>query len=86
MSRDNHYGEVQAAISTVGEVQDLLSALTDRLETTMGAIIMAVGQTPHVESAQTSMNFTAEMKNRVDEIYRISEQVIAELRRYGDGF
>lgn len=84
--REEHYAAVETAIYSIGEVQEMLSALTERCETAMGAIIMAVGQTPHVESAQNSMNFTAEMKNRVEEIYRISDHVIAELRRYGDGF
>jgi hypothetical protein len=67
-------------------VQEGLSITTDRIDSAMGAIIMAVGQTPFVESAQNAMNFTAECKNRVEEIYNITERVIAELNRYAGGF
>lgn len=83
---DAHRGAVDGAVNGVGELQELISILTDRQESLMGQVIMAVGQNPNVESAQNAMNFTAEIRNRADEIYRIAEQVKAELERYAGGF
>lgn len=86
MAREEHYAAVDNAKYAVGEMQELLSALTERQESAMGAVIMVVGQNPNVESAQNAMNFTAEVRNRVEEIYTITNGIIAELERYQGGF
>jgi len=85
-ARGAHSDAVDAAIHAVGEVEEMLSATTDRTDSLMGAVIHATGSNPWVESAQNAMNFTAEIKNRIEEIYRIAEGVKAELERYKGGF
>lgn len=81
-----HQEAVAGAIFAIGELQETISLLTDRQETAMGAVIMAVGQNPNVESAQNAMNFIAEVRNRVDELFGMTEQAKAELERYVGGF
>jgi uncharacterized protein (UPF0333 family) len=86
VSRDDHYAEVEVAIAAVAELQEVISMLSNRQEQTMGAVIMAVGSNPNVESAQNSMSFIQEISNRADEMMRITQAAIEELRRYGGGF
>lgn len=81
-----HRGAVDNALRAIGELQEAIALVTDRQESAMGAVIMAVGQTPNVESAQNTMNFIAEIRNRTDEMYRITESARAELERYSGGF
>lgn len=86
MSREGHAEAVGAAIASIAEIQELIAVGTDRCESAMGAVIMAVGQNPNVDSAQAAMNFTAEIKNRFDETYRITEAAIEQLNSYLAGF
>jgi hypothetical protein len=81
-----HQESVEAAKAVVGELQELISVCTDKCEQAMGAIIMAVGQNPNVDSSQNAMNYMGLAKDRFEEIFGITNQVVEELNRYGSGF
>jgi len=81
-----HQESVEVAKQAIGECQEMCAALTDRLESAMGAVIMAVGQNPNIESSQNAMNFVGKAKDDVDSIFNILNSAIAELDRYGGGF
>lgn len=83
---EGHHEAVAGAKQVVGEAQELCAVLTEKLDQAMGAIIMAVGQNPNVESSQNAMNFTGLAKDKTDEIYGVLNQAVAELDRYAGGF
>jgi hypothetical protein len=83
--RQMHYEAVEAAIYSIGEMQDTLAGLTDKTESTIGAVIMAVGQNPNVASAQAAMNAIQEVKVRIGELFRLTEHSIEEMRNYSSG-
>ncbi len=81
-----HRLAVNAAAHAIGEVQESLAIVTDRQESAMGAVIMAVGQNPNVESARNAMNFTARVRALAEEAFQACAQAKAEVERYGGGF
>lgn len=81
-----HRLAVNNAAHAIGEVQEAIAIVTDRQESAMGAVIMAVGQTPNVESAQNAMNFMARVRVLAEEMYSACVQAKAEVERYGGGF
>lgn len=81
-----HRGAVDNALRAIGELQEAISVVSDRQENTIAAVIMSVGESPTVESGQNVLHFIAEIRNRTDEMYRITEQAKAELERYSSGF
>jgi hypothetical protein len=83
---EGHQEAVAGAKEVVGELQELLAAATDKAEQAIGAIIMAVGQNPNVESSQNAMNFIALAKQQIEEVYQSTIAANAELDRYAGGF
>lgn len=81
-----HRAAVANAMNAIGELQEAISVVTDRQESAMGAVIMAVGQNPNVESAQNAMNFTGNIRDMAQRAFLTAEQVKAELMRYAGGF
>jgi hypothetical protein len=86
MSWEGHQESVAAATNVIGEAQDLISQLTEKLEQALGATIMATGQTPNVESAAQAMDMLSAAKRETDTIFRYTEQAKMELDRYARGF
>lgn len=81
-----HHLAVNNAAHAIGEVQDAIAVVTDRQESAAGAVIMAVGQNPHVESAQNALNFIAQVRTKAEEMNVLCQQAKAEVERYGGGF
>lgn len=84
--RQAHYDAAMAARAAVGEVQEGLSLVTDRAENAFTTIIYATGNPAQTESGQNAQRFMAEVQERINEIYRMTEQITAELDRYAGGF
>jgi hypothetical protein len=80
-----HRAAAFVAIEAVGQLQEALSLAADAADRAIGAIQEAVGQT-HVESALNAQAFIAEINDRVQECYGISQGAQSELERYASGF
>ena len=85
---DEHQAAVSVAKTAIGEVQELLSAVTDKLENRVIEAVMNAtgGENCNMESGRIAFQWTSGLRDSIDEIYRVTDNIIAELNRYGDGF
>ena len=86
--RAAHQEAVAVAKTAVGEVQELLAQITARLdENVVPAVLNATGGLEYnMESGRIAFEWTSGLKERVDEVYRITDNINAELDRYAGGF
>jgi len=87
-SSEEHHGAVAAAKEVVGQVQELIAAITEKLD---NEVIPAVhhatgGLECNMESGRMAFSWTAGLKSDADELYRRTENIVAELDRYDGGF
>lgn len=80
-----HRAATDAAIDTLGALQERLSVATEACDVAMGAILACTGST-EVESAQTAMRMVAGAKDHLDEVFRAVQLAVEEMERYGRGF
>lgn len=83
--RGDHYGAVENAINAISSIQEFIAMATQQTDVAMGAILSATGST-QIESAQNAMNFIAGTRDKLEETYAATEQAVAELHRYQEGF
>jgi hypothetical protein len=81
-----HQEAVAVASAAIGELQEGLSLCTERQESAMGAVLMAVGENPPVAAGQNALALTAQVKEKIDEIYTLTERIKEEMTNYGGGF
>lgn len=84
-ARGGHQAAVFVAIDVIGQMQEHLAVLTDLRERAQGAIAEAIGDSP-MPSAQNAASFIAGVGERVNESYGMTQQAVAELQRYANGF
>lgn len=80
-----HQAAINNATDAMGGVQEAISMATERCDTAIGAILSATGAS-QVDSARNAMSYMQEVKNRLEEIFRITQQAVEEAQRYGRGF
>lgn len=80
-----HQAAVSNAVDAMGRVQECISMGTEACDTAIGALLSATGSTG-VDSAANAINYMAEVKARLDEIFGITQQAVEEAERYGRGF
>lgn len=80
-----HQAAVYVAINNVGELQESLSAAIDAAERAIGATVEATGQS-QMESAANALGALNGIKDRIQEIFGMSNMALEELRRYLNGF
>jgi len=87
-AHEAHQEAVAVAKQAIGEVQELLAATTAKLEeSTIGAVYNATGgENCAMESGRIAFEWTSGLRERVDEIYRVTDNINAELDRYAGGF
>lgn len=83
---DSHQGAVAVARDVIGEAQELISGLREKLENATGATVNAVGDPPVTESGRMAVEFLTGARDRLDEIFGMTANAVAELERYGGGF
>jgi hypothetical protein len=83
--RGDHLGAVFAALDAIGELQGILASASEQCDVAMGAVIGATGAA-EVESAQNAMNFIQGARERLVEVFGMTNAAVEELRRYGGGF
>lgn len=87
MSREAHSESVAAATAMVEQLESLVLAAKEKLDDTLGAIILATGGgESSSESGRNAFEFMASMDDRFAELLRITDNSKAELDRYLNGF
>ncbi len=81
-----HHEAVGFAGMEVEELEGMILAARNRAEEVLRVIANAVGAQPNVESGQNAMAWTAGIKDRLEELVGVCENVKAELNRYSGGF
>jgi hypothetical protein len=87
-AHSEHQAAVAYAQAAIGEVQELLAATTAKVEeSAVPAVYNATGgEACNMESGRIAFEWTLGLKERIDEIYRITDNINSELARYGGGF
>lgn len=87
-AHEAHQEAVAVAKSAIGEIQELLAAITARLEeSTIGAVYNATGgENCAMESGRIAFQWTSGLRESIDEVYRTTDNINAELDRYAGGF
>ena len=80
-----HREAVDVAKNAIGELQEAIANVTDRQETALGAVYVAIGESQN-ESATTAAGLIAEVKDMTEGMTQRTQQAIEELERYARGF
>lgn len=84
---NEHRDAVFAAIAEIGETQDRISALRDKAEADQTLIGYATGGLEcNMESGRNAFEFSGTLLDAIDGLFRHTEEIIAELQRYANGF
>lgn len=87
MSWQGHQEAAYAAIAAVGETQKMISALRDKAESDLATVNYATGGNDcHMDSGRNAYEFAAMAIEAIDGLFRHTEETIAELQRYANGF
>ena len=83
-----HQAAVAAAKAMIGEVQELLSATTAKIEEEALPAVQAAtgGEDCNMESGRIAFQWTSGLRESIDEVYRTTDNINAELDRYAGGF
>jgi hypothetical protein len=86
MSRELHSGAVQIALQEITDIQEMIGAAKDHADRALGAVGVAVGGDPAVESARMAMAWAGGLPERLEELVGQCEAIKSELTRYAGGF
>jgi flagellar hook-basal body complex protein FliE len=76
-----------AAQAALGELQETLSLATDKAENALAVTALATGGDQcQSEAGQNAYSFAAMLNEKIQDVYRVAEQAVAELERYDGGF
>lgn len=87
-ARRVHRDAVAAAQAEMGRVQEHLAAITELLNSqVIGMVYSATGGYQcNMESGRLAFQWTSGLADDIDEIYRRTDNINAELSRYASGF
>lgn len=87
MSQQAHHEAVAAAKHAIGELQETLSLATDKQDEAQTLTALATGGSEaSTEAGFNAFEFIAVLREKIQEVYRVTEQAVAELDRYDGGF
>lgn len=87
MGREDHVQAVGFAGLKIQETQDVIISAREKLQTeAIPLVIVAVGESPTIDSAQNALQFVHLMDEKLTEALAIGEQAKAEMNRYSGGF
>lgn len=87
MSREAHHESVAFAQAEIDALANRLMAAEEKAEEALAAVVQAVGEEPDTESGRIAYEWTAMLRaERIPELIRFTENIKAELLRYGGGF
>jgi hypothetical protein len=82
-ARGEHLGAVFAAKEKIGEIQALLASCTDLQETAVGMMASATGGYDSVvDSGRRAFEGTALLKDRIADVYALTEHIVTEADLY----
>lgn len=86
-ARGAHVGAALAAREAVGELQQMLAAVHDKIEEVLGMVANATGggACPS-ESGRNAFEFTAALIEEQEIMYQHTAGIVGELERYAGGF
>lgn len=83
MEQQDHIQAVGFAGLKIQEVQDALSSVALRLEEAEATMIRAVGPDPKVVTAQTALGGVLLIRNTLDDLSAVCEEIKGNLNAYG---
>jgi hypothetical protein len=87
VSREAHEEMVAAAKAAIGELQETLSLATDRAENALTVTTLATGGDQCMsEAGRIAYGAAATLSEKIADVYRMTDVVVAELDRYAGGF
>lgn len=86
MSRDAHAESVAIARAEIEALINRFRAAQEKLDETLGAVVLAVGDPPEAESGRIAFEYIASLADRIDEIIRTADNASSSLSNYANGF
>jgi hypothetical protein len=86
VSAEQHHAAVAVARAEVEALMHRLQAASEKQQEALGAVAMAVGDNPSVDSGRAAFEYVAALADRIDETIRIADNAMQLLDNYGAGF